>query len=341
MTDLSTARQLEAVVGSRPPTHHLKSITDLDGHCETILEASPFAVVGAVAGDGSLRIVTAGGAPGASQILAPTLLAFPSLPRPDVPHGAPAGALALVPGYGETLRVNGRLVNGPAIDIEEAFLHCAKAVIRSHLWDEPTTLFRSTATTGPTELDDPEAADFLARSPFVLLASADADGHADVSPKGDPPGFVQILDDHTLAVPDRPGNRRTDTLHNLLTSPDIALLALVPGDGRSLEVRGRARVSDDETVRRSMEVAGKVPRAAIVIDVDHVELRVEPAIEAARLWDTTRHVEPGALPRGATVWVDHIKRNDDPGLAARAARKVVNERMMRTGIDRDYRDNLY
>lgn len=343
MSTLSTVDQLEGAVGSRPPTHHLKSISELDEHCATILAASPLVVVGALAGDGSLRIVTGGGAPGATRIVTPTRLALPPLPPLDVPAGTAVGALALVPGYGETLRVNGRLAtgDGPAVDVEEAFLHCAKAVIRSHLWDEPAPAVGAGATPGPTTLDDPDVAAFLARSPFVVLASADADGHADVSPKGDPPGFVQVLDDGTLALPDRPGNRRTDTLHNLLTRPDLALLALVPGEGRALEVRGRARNTDDEALRAGMAVNAKVPRAAVVLDAAHIELRAEPGLAAARLWDTGRHVEPGTLPRGATVWVDHIKRNDDPGLKAAATRRIVNERMMRTGIDRDYRDNLY
>lgn len=344
MSTLTTAADLEKAVGSRPPTHHLKSIADLDEHCRTILAASPFAVVTAIAGDGTLRTAAVGGEPGIASVGGPTRLSLPSLGGLDVPDGTSAGVLALVPGYGETLRVNGRLRTGadPHLVVEEAFLHCAKAVIRSKLWDEPSPAPPSPQAPGPgTSLADADVAAFLARSPFVMLASVDGDGCADVSPKGDPPGFVQVLDDATLAVPDRPGNRRTDTMHNLLDRPDLNLLALVPGDGRMLEVRGRAHVTDDEAVRAPMVVAGKVPKAAVVLAVDHVELRPEPALAAAHLWDTGRHVEPGSLPRGATVWVDHVKRNRDPGVAAKAARAMVNERMLRAGIDHDYRTNLY
>lgn len=182
---------------------------------------------------------------------------------------------------------------------------------------------------------------FLAASPFVLLATVDADGAADVSPKGDPPGFVQVLDDRTLAVPDRPGKHRTDTLHNLLDRPEIALLALVPGDHRALELRGTTRITDDPGVLAAMEVHGKVPKAAVVVDVIHVDLRPEPALVAARLWDPAGHVAPGDLPKATKIWVDHVKRNQDPGLAAKAARKLLNEKLMGKAIDHDYETNLY
>lgn len=338
---LTTVSAVEEVVGSRPPTHHLKSITDLDEHCEAILAASPFAVVTALAGDGSLVMATFGGEPGVLGVAGPTRVDLSALDPLDVPDGTPAGLLALVPGYGETLRINGRLRTGttPHLDVEEAFLHCAKAVIRSRLWDPPAA--PAPGATDGSALADPEIAAFLARSPFVLLGSVDARGEADVSPKGDPAGFVQVLDDTTVAIPDRPGNRRTDTLHNLVDRPDIGLLALVPGDGRALELRGRAHVTDDAAVRAGMEVNGKVPKAAVVVEVDHVALRAEPALAAARLWDTTRHVEPGTLPKATKVWVDHVKRNDDPGLAAKAARKLANEKVLSKGIDHDYRTNLY
>ncbi len=343
---LTTVAELEDAVGGRPPTHHLKSIADLDEHCRAILAASPFAVVAAASGDGSISMAPLGGAPGVLAVAGPTRLDLADLSGLDVPDGTAAGVLAAVPGYGETLRVNGRLRTGatPHLEVEEAFLHCAKAVIRSRLWDppapDPPTSDRS-APVEATGLADPEISAFLARSPFVLLGSVDAGGNADVSPKGDPAGFVQVIDDTTLAVPDRPGNRRTDTLHNLLDRPELGLLALVPGDHRMLQVRGRAHVTADAALCAGMEVNGKVPKAAVVIDVDHADLLVAPALAAASLWDPSRHVAPGTLPKATKVWVDHVKRNDDPGIAAKAARKLVNEPMMTKGIDHDYRTNLY
>lgn len=358
---LTDDEALEAAVGARPATHHLKSISDLDEHCEAILSASPVAAVASVAGDGSLHTRLVGGEPGVLGVAGPTRLAVPGTDGLDVPDATPAGILALVPGWRETLRINGRLRTGPDahLEVEEAFLHCAKAVIRSKLWDEPDppspddvvtsdeaahrtdTPDGPTSSDGPTSLDDPAVATFLARSPFVLLSSVDDGGEADISPKGDPAGFVQVLDDRTVAIPDRPGNHRTDTLHNLMTRPDLGLMVLVPGDDRVVEIRGRAHVSDDPALLEPMEVNGKVPKAAVVVDVAHVEMRHEPALAAARPWDPSRHVDPGTLPKATQVWVDHVKRNKDPGLASRAARKLVNEKVLAKGIERDYRSNLY
>jgi len=341
MRSLTTVSELEGAVGKRPPIHHLKSIPDLDEHCVAILAASPFAVVTALTAAGSFVTTAVGGPPGVCAAGGPTRLDLPALAPLDVPDGTPAGIVALVPGYGETLRVNGRLRTGaaPHLEVEEAFLHCAKCVIRSHLWDEPAG--PSSGSTGGSTPTDPDVAAFIARSPFVFLGSADAGGGADVSPKGDPAGFIRVLDESTVAIPNRPGNRRTDTFHNLLERPEVGVLAVVPGDDRVLELRGRAHVTDDAAICADMEVAGKSPSAALVVAVDHVDLRTDPALALSQLWDGARHIEPGMLPKGTTVWVDHVKRNDDPGLAAKAARTLMNEKLMEKGIDRDYRTNLY
>jgi uncharacterized protein len=139
----------------------------------------------------------------------------------------------------------------------------------------------------------------------------------------------------------RPGNRRTDTMHNLVDHPRIGVLAFVPGDPRTRELRGTAGISDDDTIRAPMAVQGKVPAAALVVDVHHVELRVDPAIEASGLWDTSHHLAPDTLPRASRIWTDHVKLNDDPGLAAKAMRAAVNEKLLRVGIKQDYEKNLY
>ncbi len=183
----------------------------------------------------------------------------------DVLDGAPAGLIALVPGYGETLRINGRLRVSDDIatlDVEEALLHCAKAIMRSELWAAPGTPEPPGGAAVPTV----EA--FLADAPFVAMVSTDADGHTDVSPKGDPPGLIRQIDDTTIAIADRPGNRRTDTLHNLMDDPRIALLAMQPGSRHVAEIRGTARVCTDPALLASMRLRDRTPKAALVIDVE-------------------------------------------------------------------------
>lgn len=328
--------ELEAAVGKVPGVALLKTIRYLDEHCTDVLAHSTFAVLGTAAGDGALQAIARGGAPGHLAPRTDTVLELGDLSGEDVADGAPAGLLALVPGYGESLRVNGRLRlgdDGAALEVEEAFLHCAKAIIRSELWGTPVAA-------EPDDAPAPTIESFLADAPFVMLASVDADGHADVSPKGDPAGLLRRIDDRTIAIADRPGNRRTDTLHNLMGDPRLALLALLPGSHHVAEIRGTARVSTDAALLESMRLRGKTPKAALVIDVDHEEVRREPAVAAAELWDPSRHVAKGTLPRGATIWADHVRRNTDAGTGAKVARRVVSEKALAAGVALDYKANL-
>src|SRR5512132_3343936 len=104
---------------------------------------------------------------------------------------------------------------------------------------------------------------FIARSPFLLMATSDANGRCDVSPKGDAPGFVQVLDDRRLAIPDRPGNKRFDGMTNILTNPHVGLIFLVPGRQETLRINGRAWITQDQELLSGMAVNGKVPVLAI------------------------------------------------------------------------------
>ena len=329
--------ELEAVVGTVPGVAMLKSIRFLDEHCQRFLACSPFAVIGTATGNGSTQAIALGGEPGFAAPRSDTVLELGDVSGKDVVDGAPAGLIALVPGYGETLRINGRLRLHDKIatlDVEEALLHCAKAIIRSELWAPRATPEPGGGTTAPS------AAAFLAEAPFVVLMSTDAHGHADASPKGDPPGLIRQIDDTTIAIADRPGNRRTDTLHNLMDDPRIALMAMQPGSHDVVEARGTARVSTDEALLESMRLRDRTPKVALVVDVEHCELRREPALSAADLWNPSLHIADGALPRAATIWADHVRRNTDSGGGAKVARKLVSKTALAAGVAYDYRTNL-
>jgi PPOX class probable FMN-dependent enzyme len=133
-------------------------------------------------------------------------------------------------------------------------------------------------------LDEHDRA-FLAHSPFVVLATSDADGGCDVSPKGGTPGFVRALDDTTLAIPDLAGNNRLDSMGNLLESAGIGLLFFVPGRCDTMRVNGRARLSTDDAVLDATTVEGARPKVAIVVAVDEVFLHCQKALRRASLWD--------------------------------------------------------
>ena len=147
-------------------------------------------------------------------------------------------------------------------------------------------------------------------------------------------------DDTTIAIADRPGNRRTDPFHNLMGDQRMAVLAMRPGSHDVAEIRGTARVCTDDALLESMRLRNKTPKAALVIEVDHHEVRREPALTAARIWDLRRHVAAGRLPRSATIWADHVRRNTDAGAGAKLARRLVSSRAVAIGVAHDYRTNL-
>ncbi len=330
MTSIDDVEMLEDTVGQRPLGVMMKSIDELDDHCRAVIDRSTAAVVCFRTSDGSMRARLVGGPPGFAW-------ERPDLLRVDVSGASgPVGTVLLTPGWKETLRVNGTLDDG--IEVDEALLHCGKAMIRSQLWSPAED--RGDDTIGSGSALDAAAIDFLTASPFAVIGSCDAAGNGDASPKGDPPGFVQVIDDRTIAVPDRPGNRRTDTFHNLVEDPAVAVLALVPGDDRTLSIAGRGTLSTDADLLSTMVVKGKTPTLALVVEIDHVELE-RGAVAAADLWNPTHHVTRDDLPRATQMWTDHVKANETKGVAATALRLGANERMLRVAIDRDYDNNLY
>jgi PPOX class probable FMN-dependent enzyme len=154
------------------------------------------------------------------------------------------------------------------------------------------------------EIDDICRA-FIEKSPFVLLGSTDANGNMDVSPKGDPAGFVQVMDSKTLLIPDRPGNRRGDTLSNVLQNPNIGLLFLVPGRSDTLRVNGTAQIVRDDDVRERFIMQGKVPMFVIAMTVKEVFFHCTKCVVRAGLW-SSEHEHDELVSLGAAI-VKHAK----------------------------------
>jgi PPOX class probable FMN-dependent enzyme len=154
---------------------------------------------------------------------------------------------------------------------------------------------------------DVHCREFIASSPFLLLATADADGRCDVSPKGDAPGFVLVLDDRHLAIPDRPGNRRLDGMRNLVENPHVGLIFLVPGKEETLRVNGRAWIVRDEALLERMAFAGKRPQLAIGVQVEECFMHCAKAFKRSKLWDAEQWPDPTALAPAARMLLDHAK----------------------------------
>jgi PPOX class probable FMN-dependent enzyme len=143
---------------------------------------------------------------------------------------------------------------------------------------------------------DAHARTFIAQSPFLLLGTADAAGRCDVSPKGDAPGFVRVLDDRHLVIPDRPGNKRLDGMRNILANPHVGIIFLVPGNDFTLRVNGRAAITTDPELLSALHAQGKVPRLAIGVEVEEVFLHCARSFRRGRLWDQESWPGADALP---------------------------------------------
>jgi len=175
---------------------------------------------------------------------------------------------------------------------------------------------------------DEHCRDFIAASPFLLIASSDAEGNVDISPKGDPAGFVQVLDERTLAIPDRPGNRRADTFSNILQNPKVGLFFFVPGKQETFRVSGKAIIVRDGWLRERMAIKGKIPELAIVVTIDEAFLHCAKCVIRSGIWEQGKWPDSEGLASLARVMIDHGQLPD----------KVEK---VETLIEESYRERLY
>ncbi|PDT00186.1 pyridoxamine 5'-phosphate oxidase [Rhizobium chutanense] len=175
------------------------------------------------------------------------------------------------------------------------------------------------------------AQEFIRRSPFLCLGTQDLNGRADVSPRGDPPGFVSILDDRTLAIPDRPGNNRLDSLSNIVANPAVGLLFMIPGFDDTLRVNGVARIATNPALLETMTVNSRVPTLAIVVQVREVFLHCAKALRRSHIWDSTHHQDRRQMPSLIKMILDET--TGAPG----------EEEMQKidAGLEEDYKKTMY
>lgn len=165
------------------------------------------------------------------------------------------------------------------------------------------------------------AKEFISRSPFLCIGTQDLNGNADVSPRGDPVGFVRILDEQTLAIPDRPGNNRLDTLVNIIANPTVGLLFIIPGFDDTLRVNGQATLTTDPGLLTCMSVNDRAPRLAIVVRVSEVFMHCAKAFRRSHLWSPDHFQDRSEMPSlvkiildettGAPADADEMRKIDD------------------------------
>jgi uncharacterized protein len=170
---------------------------------------------------------------------------------------------------------------------------------------------------------------FIGLSPICFVSTADAEGKQDTTPRGDPPGSFKVVDEHTICIPDRPGNNRLDTLRNLLENPQISLIFLLPGTNETVRVAGTGQLSTDPELLESMAVQGKAPRCAIVVSVRQAYLHCAKALLRSRLW-TGEYAQPrNTFPSISRIVGDQIGLSEEDKVAGEAR------------TERAYRDGLW
>ncbi|MBB3237054.1 pyridoxamine 5'-phosphate oxidase family protein [Phyllobacterium endophyticum] len=172
---------------------------------------------------------------------------------------------------------------------------------------------------------------FIRRSPFLCLGTQDLNGRADVSPRGDQPGFVSILDNRTLAIPDRPGNNRLDSLSNVIANPAVGLLFMIPGFDDTLRVNGVARIVTDPDLLETMTVNSRVPTLAIVVQVREVFLHCAKALRRSHIWDTAHHQDRKQMPSLIKMILDETT----------GAPEEEEMRKIDAGLEEDYKRTMY
>lgn len=173
---------------------------------------------------------------------------------------------------------------------------------------------------------------FMAMSPFLVISTANAEGKADLSPRGDPPGFVHVVDDKTLLIPDRPGNNRLDTMANIVENPNVACLFFIPGFEDTLRVAGQARITDDADILKHCVVNGKQPKVGILVSIDEVFIHCAKALKRSKLWQDDYKQDRAQMPTIARIILDQTSETGVDEKVAEAAD---------ASVEGDYKAGLY
>ena len=312
MHRVTSIANIEEIIGIPSQMILMKAVKALDDGSRKVLAEASIAAFGFRNSEGLPHTALVGGVKGFLWVDSAVRISFDfGSEQPNPVKGGGVSLVFLLLGVGETLRINGSVENrtntSVTIDIEEVYVHCARCILRAALWKEVKTDIQrlnvgSLEPLGGREnetkglFSDSSIAGFLASSTFIAVSSWDASGSSDTSPKGDPVGFIRILNGQTLAIPDRKGNRRADTFHNILTCDLISLVALVPGRDEVLHISGTAYITDDPTLLSTMALGDKPPVAALIVHGGRAEIVASKAVRMSKMWSQSAQLDPNETP---------------------------------------------
>lgn len=363
---IQTEEQLREVVGSPSTALMEKILPTLEEQSRYFINHSSIVCATTRQKNGFVHVSMHGGEKGFVRSIIDNSLLIPINENRDfirivenVSTNSFIGLVFFVQGVNETLRVNGKasivrdeeilalhfsLDKQPQaaihVEVEECFLHCAKAFIRSKLWDSTTYLpahQKGISSTGDlfvrlTALDE-QSQSFIKHSPFLCLGSSQIEGGADISPRGDPAGFVQILDEHTLLIPDRPGNKICDHFRNILVNPHTCVLFFVPGVDYILSIQGKASIVKEPHLLEPLSIEGKRPALGIWMEVKEVTMAHSPAMVDAGLWNKANQIDRKRFPTMGEMVMKQLAHSKlIEGMNAKAFDDMANK---------EYKNNLY
>jgi len=295
--------EIEAVIGKPMSAVLMKQIALLDeGSCR-VLARSPLAGFGYRDDRGIPHTTIIGGRAGFVSVLSEKRIAIEIGRDVAAKLGSGVSFVFMLPGLGDTFRLNGAVeaCSGGRLEVSiaEGFIHCPKCILRSRLW-EPVV--------------GEEASDFLASSSFAIISTWNDADSSDTSPRGDPAGFIKMIDRGTIAIPDRKGNRRIDTFRNLTTCDQISLAALIPGRHELLHMHGTAWVTDDPTLLSTMALKDAPPQLALCVRVIEAKVVANEALRAAQPWQAAPPAQQADLPNLIELGAQHLASNKDKGI---------------------------
>ncbi len=333
---LTSLEQVQARVGKLPAPRDLKVMDHLDDHSIRWLSYARFGFI-AFSTPSDLTLTALGIGAAVFSVQDSTRLTLPLAALDDITlaeAGASFGALLLIHGMEESLRINGTVTavddHKLSLQVEECYLHCAKAFKRSGFWKAQPT---------ETEARYSNSSEIIAETSFLVLATVNQLGQVDLSPKGDPAGLLIRQDKDALYIADRPGNRRIDSFRNILERPQFAVIAMVPGSAQYLEIKAEATLHDDKDLLESLAVACKLPKLVVKLTPIEAMIKSSEAIDAVQLWPAGK---PPAEFNAAEIFKAHIKHSKESSLSAKLARVAVSlPGAFDKGLESDYKNNLY
>jgi predicted pyridoxine 5'-phosphate oxidase superfamily flavin-nucleotide-binding protein len=245
----------------------------------------------------------------------------------------------LIPGVGHGLRVNGvacqikpnndkKEERKVVLTINTAYFHCARAITRAGLWN--TRLITDLPTENSTE--NLTVKEIIERSPYLLLSTQDAMGKTELSPRGDPAGFVKLIDENHVLLPERPGNKVAVSLTNIINNPAVGLSFLIPESNQILYLEGNAHITTDQALLRPLAIKDKIPKLGILIAINRRSLHKSAALESTEIWQQENHIISTSLTPFSKALTAHMQGE---GLLGKLSNPIV------TGIIKHDMNNLY